>query len=109
MVCGIGYTNSGKVKTSVSFLATVNCTFSRYWSDYMPIVGDQKEHDLLKGFLIKAMKQFDTVNGIHPCRIFVFREGAGGGLKGVNTVVSGEIVAFQKAISEFCLEKSQGD
>jgi aubergine-like protein len=106
MVIGIGYTNAGKVKKSISFLATVNDSFSRYWSDFKMISEASDEHELLKDFIVAAMKQFDKVNGIHPSRIFVFREGAGGGLKGVNTTVKNEIVSFQKGISEFCSSKA---
>lgn len=106
MVVGIGYTNAGKIKKSISFLATVNDSFSRYWSDFKPIGDQNDEHELLKTFLIAAMKQFEKVNGIYPGRIFVFREGAGGGLKGVNTTVKNEIISFQKGILEFCTDKA---
>lgn len=108
MVVGIGYTNAGKIKKSISFLATVNDSFTRYWSDYKPITDANDEHELLKNFMVAGLKQFDKVNGIHPQRIFVFREGAGGGLKGVNTTVKNEIVSFQKGIAEFCAQKATG-
>lgn len=107
MIVGIGYTNAGKVKKSISFLATVNASFSRYWSDFKPITGGTDEHEMLKDFLLRAIKMFETVNGINPAKIFIFREGAGGGLKGVNTTVKNEIVSFQKAVSQYCTEKSQ--
>jgi aubergine-like protein len=106
MVVGIGYTNAGKVKKSISFLATVNDSFTRYWSDFKAITESKDEHELLKDFMLAALKQFEKVNGIHPARIFVFREGAGGGLKGVNTTVKNEIISFQKGITEFCSFKA---
>jgi aubergine len=106
MVVGIGYTNAGKVKKSISFLATVNDSFSRYWSEFKMITDQCDEHELLKSFMMAAMTQFEKVNGIYPGRIFVFREGAGGGLKGVNTTVKNEIVSFQKGIQDFCEQKA---
>ena len=109
MIVGIGYINAGKIKKSISFLATVNPSFSRYWSDFRSITPDADEHELLKDFLVRAMKQFDSVNGITPARIFVFREGAGGGLRGVNTTIKTEIVSFQKAISHYCQEKCKAE
>jgi aubergine-like protein len=106
MIVGIGYTNAGKVKKSVSLLATVNATFTRYWSDYKTLGGEADEHEVLNEFLLKGIKQFEQVNGIAPKRIFVYREGAGGGNRGINTQVKSEIIAFQKAIGIFCQEKA---
>lgn len=107
MIVGLGYTNAGKIKKSISFLATVNESFTRYWSDFKHITEPASEGDILTNFMVKAIKQFENVNGCTPLKIFIFREGAGGGVKGASTTVKIEVVSFQKGISQYCAEKAK--
>jgi aubergine-like protein len=102
MVMAVNTLLKGKMKQSISMMATVNKKFSKYWSSVKHVeMGDEK--DVFTKMVTEALKDFTKTNGIIPARMIVYREGVGG-LKN-NPTIKMEVGALQEGIINFLREK----
>ena len=105
MIIGIDVFHKGaKSKPSVlSLVATMNNTFTKYFSCSVFTESDKEMGVNLQGQLKQALDNFYDVNGIGPENLFVYRDGIGPTKR--NSTLETEKIALQAAIAEFIGEK----
>ena len=100
MVVGIDVYNKAALKTTIfSMVATMNPTFSAYWSNSSFSTAEHDLKEFLGDNIQKAIENFKRVNNILPVNIIVFREGISRGQ--VETTKATEVQTIKSVLDKF--------
>ncbi|XP_064649960.1 piwi-like protein 1 [Lineus longissimus] len=79
MVIGIDTYHERKQRSVGGFVASLNASYTRYYSKATVFDAQQEVHDHLKFMMTGALTKYFTVNKVLPDKIIVYRDGVGDG------------------------------
>jgi len=106
LIVGIDICHDSQAHCSIlGFVSTLNSEASNYYSQVQRVDANQEISTKLRTCMVNSLRQFQTVVGQLPERVFVYRDGVGESQ--TRSVLEGEIPQLEGAFQETYAEKPQ--